>query len=91
MLYFTKAWKVLDRDAKAVSLLLPGVPHAVTFVLFNLILMPKPPMLDLFETQSEATEADCNAYAQSIFGTSVKLVLSQGCHSYMLISDSGLL
>jgi hypothetical protein len=48
-------------------------------------------MSDLFETQHEVTQDDCDAYAQNLVKSSVTPVLWQGFHSYTLRSNSGLI
>src|ERR1700722_15367985 len=48
-------------------------------------------MSDLFETQDEVTQDDCDAYAQILVKSSVTPVPWQGFHSYTLQSDSGLI
>jgi len=48
-------------------------------------------MSDLFDTQDEVTQDDCDAYAQNLVKSSVTPVPWQGFHSYTLQSDSGLI
>jgi hypothetical protein len=43
-------------------------------------------MSDLFETQHEVTQDDCDAYAQNLVKSSVTPVPWQGFHSYILRS-----
>jgi len=45
-------------------------------------------MSDLFETQHEVTQDDCDAYAQNLLKSSVTPVPWQGYHSYTLRSNS---
>lgn len=49
------------------------------------------PMSDLFKTQDEVTQDDCDAYAQNLVKSSVTPVPWQGFHSYTLRSNSGLI
>ena len=57
------------------------------------IYQPSPPKLmsDLFETQDEVTQDDCDTYAQNLVKSSVTPVPWQGFHSYILRSNSGLI
>ncbi|KAL7919530.1 hypothetical protein ACQKWADRAFT_192465 [Trichoderma austrokoningii] len=48
-------------------------------------------MSDLFETQHEVTQDDCDAYARNLAKSSVTPVPWQGFHSYTLRSSSGLI
>ncbi|MCJ1377791.1 hypothetical protein MMC17_000887 [Xylographa soralifera] len=48
-------------------------------------------MSDLFETQNEVTQDDCDTYAQNLVKGSVTPVPWQGFHSYTLRSNSGLI
>ena len=48
-------------------------------------------MSDLFETQNEVTQNDCDTYARKLVKSSVRPVHWQGYHSYTLVSMSGLI
>jgi hypothetical protein len=48
-------------------------------------------MSDLFETQNEVTQDDCDTYAQNLVKGSVTPMPWQGFHSYTLRSNSGLI
>jgi len=48
-------------------------------------------MSDLFETQNEVTQDDCDMYAQNLLKGSVIPIPWQGFHSYTVQSSSGLI
>jgi hypothetical protein len=48
-------------------------------------------MSDLFQTQDQVTQDECDAYARSLTNSSVTPVPWQGFHSYTLLSASGII
>jgi hypothetical protein len=62
-----------------------------TVDLFHLPALSAKSMSDLFETQNEVTQDDCDKYARNLVKGSVTPMPWQGFHSYTLQSNSGLI
>lgn len=48
-------------------------------------------MSDLFITQDEVTQEECDEYAQRLTNSTVTAMPWQGCHSYTILTDSGVI